>query len=111
MFVHIFGGKDSLCCSNYILKRTGRDNFGSFEASTIKTVLKLFYMDHFFINTFIIFIWTSSTKNKIFCCDGQLIFIVPIQRVKLASIAVTRLTFHFGLSALDKKYKVLSALD
>ena len=47
MVVHIFGGKDSLCCSNYILKRTGRDNFGSFEASRIKTVLKLFYMDHF----------------------------------------------------------------
>ena len=47
MVVHIFGEKDSPCCANYALKKTGRDNFDEYDASTIESVLKSFYMDDF----------------------------------------------------------------
>ena len=42
--VHIFDGKDSPCCANYVLKKTGRDNFNHYNPSTIESLLKLFYM-------------------------------------------------------------------
>ena len=48
MVVHIFDGKDSPCCANYALKKTGRDNFDEYDASTVESVLKSFYMDDFF---------------------------------------------------------------
>ena len=44
---HIFGGKDSPCCVNYALKKTGRDNFNHYNPSTIESVLKSFYVDDF----------------------------------------------------------------
>ena len=47
MVVHIFGGKGSLSYANYVLKKTGRDNFNHYNPSTIESVLKSFYMDHF----------------------------------------------------------------
>ena len=47
MVVHIFGGKDSPCCANYALKKIGRDDFDEYDASTIESVLKSFYMDDF----------------------------------------------------------------
>ena len=47
MVVHIFGGKDSPCYANYALKRTGRDNFDVYNASTVESVLNSFYMDDF----------------------------------------------------------------
>ena len=47
MVVHIFGGKDSPCCANYALKKTGRDNFDEYDASIIESVFKSFYMDDF----------------------------------------------------------------
>ena len=50
MVVHIFGEKDSPCCANYALKKTGRDNFDEYDASTIESVLKSFYMDDFLIS-------------------------------------------------------------
>ena len=40
MVVHIFGGKDSPCCANYALKKTGRDNFDEYDTSAIESVLK-----------------------------------------------------------------------
>ena len=45
MLVHIFGAKDSPTCCNYALKRTARDNSSSYEALTIETALKSFYVD------------------------------------------------------------------
>ena len=45
MVVHIFPGKDSLCCANYALKKSGRDNVDEYDASTIENILKSFYMD------------------------------------------------------------------
>ena len=45
MLVHIFGAKDSPTCCNYALKRTARDNASSYEALTIETALKSFYVD------------------------------------------------------------------
>ena len=47
MVVHIFGGKDSPWCENYAPKKTGRGNFDGYDASTIESVLKLFYMNDF----------------------------------------------------------------
>ena len=47
MVVHIFDGKDSSCCANYALKKTGRDNFDNYNPSTNGSVLKSFYMDDF----------------------------------------------------------------
>ena len=47
MVAHIFGGKDSPYCANYALKKTGRDHFDEYDASTIKSILKSFYMDDF----------------------------------------------------------------
>ena len=47
MVGHIFGGKDSPCCVNYALKKTGRDNFNHYNPSTIESVLKSFYVDDF----------------------------------------------------------------
>ena len=43
MVVHIFGGKDSLCCANYALKKTERYNFDGYDTSKIEKVLKSFY--------------------------------------------------------------------
>ena len=45
MLVHIFGAKDSPTCCNYALKRTARDNASAYEALTIETALKSFYVD------------------------------------------------------------------
>ena len=45
--VHIFGSKDSPCCVNYALKKTGRDNFDRYNLSTIESVLKSFYLNDF----------------------------------------------------------------
>ena len=45
MVVRIFGGKDSPCCANYALKKTG--NFNCYNPSTIESLLKSFYMDDF----------------------------------------------------------------
>ena len=44
IMVHIFDGKDSSCCANYALKKTGRDNFNHYNPPTIESVLKSFYM-------------------------------------------------------------------
>ena len=43
MVVHIFGGKDSLCCANYALKKTERYNFDGYDTSKIERVLKSCY--------------------------------------------------------------------
>ena len=45
--VHFFDGKDSPCCANYALKKTGRDNFNHYYPLTIESVLKSFYMVDF----------------------------------------------------------------
>ena len=45
MLVHIFGAKDSPTCCNYALKRTARDNADSYDALTIESALKAFYVD------------------------------------------------------------------
>ena len=45
--VHFFNGKDSPCCANYALKKTGRDNFNHYYPLTIESVLKSFYMVDF----------------------------------------------------------------
>ena len=45
MLVHIFGAKDSPTCCNYALKRTVRDNWSEFDAITLESALKSFYVD------------------------------------------------------------------
>ena len=45
MLVHIFGATDSPTCCNYALQRTARDNFTEFDALTVESVLRAFYVD------------------------------------------------------------------
>jgi len=45
MLVHLFGGASSLSCANYALKRTAEDNKEDFDAITVETVKKNFYVD------------------------------------------------------------------
>ena len=45
--LHIFGDKDSPCCTNYDLKKTGRGNFDCYNLSEIESLLISFYMDNF----------------------------------------------------------------
>ncbi|XP_073243765.1 uncharacterized protein [Porites lutea] len=45
MLVHLFGGASSPSCANYALKRTAEDNKEDFDAVTIATVKRNFYVD------------------------------------------------------------------
>ena len=45
--LHTFGDKDSPCCINYDLKKTGRGNFDCYNLSEIESLLISFYMDNF----------------------------------------------------------------
>ena len=45
MFVHLFGGASSPSCANYALKRTAEGNKEDFDAVTIATVKRNFYVD------------------------------------------------------------------
>lgn len=45
MLVHLFGGASSPSCANYALKRTAEDNKEDFDAITVETVKKNFYVD------------------------------------------------------------------
>ena len=45
MLAHIFGAKDSASCANYAVKRNARDNQNQFDASTLESALRSFYMD------------------------------------------------------------------
>ena len=45
MLVHLFGGDSSPSCANYALKRTAEDNKEDFDAVTIATVKRNFYVD------------------------------------------------------------------
>ena len=46
MVVHIFGGKDSPCCANYVFKKLEKITSTTTTHQQL-TVLKLFYMDDF----------------------------------------------------------------
>ena len=45
MLVHLFGGASSPSCAKYALKRTAEDNKEDFDAVTIATVKRNFYVD------------------------------------------------------------------
>ena len=45
MLVHLFGGASSPSCANYALKKTAEDNKEAFDAFTIDTVKRNFYVD------------------------------------------------------------------
>ena len=45
MLVHLFGGASSPSCANYALKKTAEDNKEDFDAVTIATVKRNFYVD------------------------------------------------------------------
>ena len=45
MLVHLFGGASSPSCANYALKKTAEDNKEDFDAITVETVKKNFYVD------------------------------------------------------------------
>ena len=45
MLVHIFGGIWSASCANYALQRTATDNIENYDAQTIETIKKNFYVD------------------------------------------------------------------
>ena len=47
MCVHILGKVDSLCCANWVLKRTAIDNKPKFSLRAIEAVLERFYMDDY----------------------------------------------------------------
>ena len=46
MTVHIFGAADSLCAANSTLKRTANDNVKDFDAVTVDTLQRNFYVDN-----------------------------------------------------------------
>ena len=45
MCVHLFGGASSPSCANYALKKTAEDNNQEFDAMTVETVKRNFYVD------------------------------------------------------------------
>lgn len=45
MTVHVFGATDSLCCSNYCLKKVAEDNSESYDPEVTNTLLRHFYVD------------------------------------------------------------------
>ena len=45
MTVHLFGGASSPSCANFALKRTAEDNSSDFDAETVETVKRNFYVD------------------------------------------------------------------
>ena len=47
MNVHLFGKTDSLCCTNWALRKTALDNQQQFNENVVNAVLKRFYMDDY----------------------------------------------------------------
>ena len=47
MNVHLFGKKDSPCCSSWALKKSAYDNSDLFSIDVIIAILKKFYMDDY----------------------------------------------------------------
>ena len=45
MLVHLFGGASSPSCANFALKKTAEDNKTAFDATTVETVKRNFYVD------------------------------------------------------------------
>ena len=45
MRVHLFGGASSPSCANFALKKTVEENKGDFDAQTVETVMRNFYVD------------------------------------------------------------------
>ena len=45
MLVHLFGGASSPSCANFALKKTAEDNKAAFDAITVETVKRNFYVD------------------------------------------------------------------
>ena len=45
MCVHLFGGASSPSCANYALKKTAEDNKQDFDAITVETIKRNFYVD------------------------------------------------------------------
>lgn len=45
MNVHLFGGASSPSCTNFVLKKTARNNAAYFDDKTIETVQRNFYVD------------------------------------------------------------------
>ena len=45
MLVHLFGGASSPSCANFALKKTAEDNMSAFDAITVETVKRNFYVD------------------------------------------------------------------
>ena len=50
--VHLFGGASSLSCANFPLKKTAEDNKAAFDAITVDTVKRNFYVDDVQKDTF-----------------------------------------------------------
>ncbi|KAK3700585.1 hypothetical protein QZH41_001582 [Actinostola sp. cb2023] len=45
MMVHLFGGASSPSCANFALQKTAIDNAAYFDATTVKTIQRNFYVD------------------------------------------------------------------
>ena len=63
MVVHIFGDKDSSCCANYALKKTGRAKFNCYNLPTIEILINSFYVDDFLKSV------PSEEPAKQFCLE------------------------------------------
>ena len=46
MLVHLFRGASSPSCANFALKKTAEDDKATFDAITVETVKRNFYLDH-----------------------------------------------------------------
>ena len=45
MFIHVFGGISSLCCSNYTLRKTAADNQKEYGNDAAESLRREFYVD------------------------------------------------------------------